>query len=124
MRVAIGCLLLFCATGWARSPISGARLALLQEASLRSSERERLPLPVPPPPSQPLGSIFNVFEQQVSLPILGLFVLRKGQLPADSSKAQPEKLVQSGRLWEKLLNGFERWTSVYQSSIQIVKTLD
>ena len=112
-------------TASARSPLPANRLALIQEASFQSqSTRLRLDI-TPAPTNDGLGRLMvGIFEHKVSLPLLGTLVLRPGQLPAALDKPQFEKLGQSGRLWEKILNGFERWSSVYQSSIQLVKTLD
>lgn len=84
-----------------------------------------LRLDVRPESTDALGNILTgIFQQQVTLPVLGTLVLRPGQLLAAPEKPQREKLIQSGRLWEKLLNGYERWSAVYQSSIQLVKSLD
>jgi hypothetical protein len=112
----------------AKSPLTPVRLALIQEASVRGVRG--LPVSLPPPvmlfPREDrLGDLLvKVFEQRVSLPVLGTITLRPGQLPAAVDKPQPEKLIHSGRIWEKILNGFERWSSVYQNSVQVVKLFD
>jgi hypothetical protein len=114
------------ATAWARPPISPHRLILVQQASARGWEGLSLtPAPEQTTVNEASGTpLFKILERKMTLPVVGTVLIRRGRLPAPADLPQKDKIVQSGRIWEKISNGFERWTLVYHTSIQFVKMLD
>ncbi len=119
-------MILISSPAFGRGPISASKLALIKESSFQRSIGSALPRPVFQSQPDGLGLLLTgIFEQQVRFPVVGTVILRPGQgIPFAADATPRERLIQSGRIWEKILNGFERWSNVYQSSVQIVKFFD